>query len=119
MEENKRNKDVEKLMAHDDSARININKVSHHDRGRYINAKAWKYKIWAKVILILGIIIGTGFIVGGGAIMGAGSDSKLSIGAIVLLVIGIIIIIASLITSKLLYGVKVSKITEKVYEGKY
>jgi hypothetical protein len=40
MEENKRNKDVEKLMAHDDSARININKVSHHDRGRYINAKA-------------------------------------------------------------------------------
>jgi hypothetical protein len=67
----------------------------------------------------LGIIIGTGFIVGGGAIMGAGSDSKLSIGAIVLLVIGIIIIIASLITSKLLYGVKVSKITEKVYEGKY
>jgi predicted kinase len=66
MENTERNKNIEKLMAHDnETIRINKNNVSHADRAQYIDAKAYRYKIYATIITIIGVIIGAGLIIGG------------------------------------------------------
>jgi uncharacterized membrane protein len=118
-----KNKNIEKLMAHDEEAtRVNANIVGHQDRKSYIEAKAYKYRIYANIIMTVGVIVGVILIIAGAAVIGVdetGEKPWLPVGFLVMLIIGIIIIVASVVIGKLLYNVAKNKIATNVYEGKY